>query len=212
MAPSEVGGGHPYPGPREGGGLTTDRTPRTSPRGLSNVDPSFTFDEVSASETSDLRAQSRRSADILGVAIDSDSAASEDVWLYADPSHERFGEVLMSEHLAGGRALLCGGAGLVEEDSSEDVWPFKRVLLGGKASWFSAKRTRSSAQRGERGGHEEACTALQRGVEDAPGGDAELAIHGSISRGRGANIDPRHGPRTAGLLGALLVWEGWRTR
>lgn len=104
--------------------------------------PLFVFDELSAVEINELRAQARRLADILGASTDGDVMSGEAMWVYADPSHEKFGESVASEAMSGGRAMLRGSSGLLEETDSDDTWVFvEKVAPADRSAWLSAKRT-----------------------------------------------------------------------
>lgn len=89
-----------------------------------------------------MRAQAKRLADILGVTVDVDTSVGEAVWVYAAPSHDRFGETVTPEALSGGRSILKGSAGLLEEDSHSELWVFvERVTPSDRLAWVNAKRT-----------------------------------------------------------------------
>lgn len=74
--------------------------------------PALNFDAVSAEDKQRLRGKCSRYSDDLGVTVAGNKVIAESGWVYGDTGQSRFGDEV-PEALAGGQAILRGGAGLL---------------------------------------------------------------------------------------------------
>ena len=104
--------------------------------------PVFSFEPLEAAELENLRFQCRRYADVLGVVSETSEADKDMSWVFSDPSHELFSEVVPASMMAGGRAFVRGATALIQTDLSKPTvfTVAERVKGLDRDEWLSDKR------------------------------------------------------------------------
>lgn len=101
--------------------------------------PVSSFYPITAEDLAALRWQCKRYADVLGASAEPPPANSDGGWVSADPGHPQFAESVAPALMSGGgRALLRGAIGLVEEDAeAERFTVIERVSPADLDAWLS---------------------------------------------------------------------------